>query len=622
MPFDDSFDTRDLVEGGATVSLFASTPGHAQYTFELVLDAAPAIDFTNNHLTITAVSGATTANDIATLINADGAVTDGYIRATGNGTGTYSAAQPMRQMIDYDANHGSGSVHGSYVLVNGVKCLPLNTTGATSTPQWERTGTDTITVKVPHGTVTPEAHRNGYDVELVINGFSVHRANVRGGGGNMAIYVDAGTGLDTNSGLNGSPIQTTTRLKEIHPLRMSGILLIVITGDTSANPLEIGDVHFEGGGWGMISGDTTMTSLGGGGTSSSYTAGTIVQSGAGWSANQHRGKIVKHANSPDYRMVESNDSDTLYLENDFNTTPSSDSTFDFVRPASRVGEAWIHNVTGYAYFQVQRLDLNGSFNVQNCNLSAGVWVMALTGGTGHNYRYNPGKIFLESYLLDTDFTETYLNEWIVPNGSDGTGVPGLIGEVCQYLSVDAGFWNNIGLDNCDVTFGYSGANGMAGLTLTMEDCRPINAIGEMFRSTPISLTGINAQRCRLTSSVDITTSAGGVLLKNSTFERVNGLCTLNSSGHCLELAEGSKWFDSAAGSPTTGAGGVAGAGLYIHQFSQFNYFASNPPTLDGGDAAPGEITNDGTTEQATWAAITGGTDYVNATSDMIIVRAE
>ncbi|MFW9801043.1 MAG: hypothetical protein ACFFFC_00200 [Candidatus Thorarchaeota archaeon] len=137
-----TFDAAHVTEGSGDLLLALLKPGDSGYTYEVVAGAgALAIAISGTKLTITLASGGSTVNAVATAINADGADTEGIIRANEDASDTLTAA-----VSETAFTGGVGTYAGNEVRVSGVACLPANETGATTTAKW----TDTkVTVTVP-----------------------------------------------------------------------------------------------------------------------------------------------------------------------------------------------------------------------------------------------------------------------------------------------------------------------------------------------------------------------------------------------------------------------------------------------------------------------------------------
>lgn len=138
-----TFDTLVLTQSAIQMQLWAVKPGDSGITVAVVVGGALAIDYnpTTKVLTITLAPAGSTANAVATAINANAAETDGYIRASVLGAGTFTLAQASRPMAG-----GVGDYDGNIVMCAGKECLPANNGTTTSVAVWSDTQ---ITVTVP-----------------------------------------------------------------------------------------------------------------------------------------------------------------------------------------------------------------------------------------------------------------------------------------------------------------------------------------------------------------------------------------------------------------------------------------------------------------------------------------
>lgn len=139
-----TFDALTLWEGTSAVVITCLTPGKSPFTIQ-VTDGATAgsevVTKTANAFVVQIEVGVSTADQIATAINADGADSDGYLRAASGGSGTTNAVAAATAM-----SGGVGTFAENLVTVGGNTCLPANTTGTAGAAAW----TDTqITVTVP-----------------------------------------------------------------------------------------------------------------------------------------------------------------------------------------------------------------------------------------------------------------------------------------------------------------------------------------------------------------------------------------------------------------------------------------------------------------------------------------
>lgn len=121
-----TFDTLTLWTGTSEVVITALKPGNTGFTIQIT-DGATAgsevVTKTANAFVIQIQAATSTADQIATAINADGADSDGYLTANGGGSGQVNAVAAV-------ANMAGGVGDGFEVMVSGVEALPANTTGA------------------------------------------------------------------------------------------------------------------------------------------------------------------------------------------------------------------------------------------------------------------------------------------------------------------------------------------------------------------------------------------------------------------------------------------------------------------------------------------------------------
>lgn len=139
-----TFDQLVLWEGTSQVTVTALTPGDSNFTIE-VTDGATAgsevVSKADHAFTVQIEAGVSTADQIATALNADGADSDGFLRAESGGAGAVNAVAAAADM-----EGGEGDFDGTGVYVAGQECLPANETGTAATQKW----TDTqVTVTVP-----------------------------------------------------------------------------------------------------------------------------------------------------------------------------------------------------------------------------------------------------------------------------------------------------------------------------------------------------------------------------------------------------------------------------------------------------------------------------------------
>lgn len=158
-----TFDEITIEEAAAgSVVLTALKPGDSGITVEVALASALDVAFNpaTGVLLIELPAIGDSDDDIATAINADGAATDGYVRATSAGSGDIVADHAAAPMTG-----GVGDYAGNVVKVGGVECLPANTTGATGAAAWADA---TITVTVP--ALTPIVATDQANVTVMADG--------------------------------------------------------------------------------------------------------------------------------------------------------------------------------------------------------------------------------------------------------------------------------------------------------------------------------------------------------------------------------------------------------------------------------------------------------------------
>lgn len=139
-----SFDVLALWAGTSMVTITCLKPGKSPFTIEVTgggTAGAETVTKTGDAFVVDIEPGVSTADQIATAINADGADSDGYLRAASGGAGTTNAVAAATAMAG-----GVGEFAENVVKVGGVECLPANTPGTAGAAAWTD---DTITVTVP-----------------------------------------------------------------------------------------------------------------------------------------------------------------------------------------------------------------------------------------------------------------------------------------------------------------------------------------------------------------------------------------------------------------------------------------------------------------------------------------
>jgi hypothetical protein len=129
-----AFDTLTITEGGAQIVLTMLKPGVSEVTIELIKGAGgSAVTFNpgTGALVIDVGAAGDTDDNLATLVNANGAQTQGYVRAVSSSGGSFTAAQAQAPMAG-----GVGNYAGNIVFANGAEALPANTTGISAPQVW------------------------------------------------------------------------------------------------------------------------------------------------------------------------------------------------------------------------------------------------------------------------------------------------------------------------------------------------------------------------------------------------------------------------------------------------------------------------------------------------------
>jgi hypothetical protein len=155
-----TLDSVQLTESTTELTIAALKPGSTGISVEVLAgEDALAIAYASNQLTITLASGGSTADAIATAINADAAQTEGILRANVDTAGNFTLA-----IAETALTGGTGT--GTFaVYASGVECLPANETGTTSTAKWSATA---ITCTVPDLTGETDARAIGDLVQIKV----------------------------------------------------------------------------------------------------------------------------------------------------------------------------------------------------------------------------------------------------------------------------------------------------------------------------------------------------------------------------------------------------------------------------------------------------------------------
>lgn len=122
-----TFASLALWAGTSMVTITALKPGKGGNDFTVEVTGtgtagAETVTKTGNAFVIDIEPGVSTANQIATAINANAADSDGYLRAASGGAGTTNAVAAA-------TNLAGGAGDGWSCTVGGFDCLPINTPG-------------------------------------------------------------------------------------------------------------------------------------------------------------------------------------------------------------------------------------------------------------------------------------------------------------------------------------------------------------------------------------------------------------------------------------------------------------------------------------------------------------
>lgn len=139
-----TFDVLELWTGTSKVTITCLKPGKSPFTFAVTgggTAGSEVVSKVGNAFSIQIEVGVSTANQIATALNANAAASDGYLRAASSGVGFNNAIQAATALAG-----GVGTFAENVVRVAGFECLPANTPGTAGAAAW----TDTqIKVTVP-----------------------------------------------------------------------------------------------------------------------------------------------------------------------------------------------------------------------------------------------------------------------------------------------------------------------------------------------------------------------------------------------------------------------------------------------------------------------------------------
>ena len=132
-----TFDTLTVAEGGASVALYALKPGDSGITVELIKGGGAAgVTFNpaTGALVIDIGIAGSSDNAVATLINANAAQTNGYVRAVSATGGNFTIVQSQAPMTG-----GVGDYVGFKVMIGGLEALPANEVGFNAVAKWTNT---------------------------------------------------------------------------------------------------------------------------------------------------------------------------------------------------------------------------------------------------------------------------------------------------------------------------------------------------------------------------------------------------------------------------------------------------------------------------------------------------
>lgn len=165
-----AFASLTLFTGTSELIFTALKPGTAgnDYTIEIQDTGSVSVTLTGNALVITIDLGTSSADVIATAVNADGADTDGIITCNGGGAGVAQAVTAATAMT-------GGTGEGWTCWVSGVECLPANTTGANGGAALTETA---CTVTVPDLTAETDARAVGDLAAITISSDAVRTQSV------------------------------------------------------------------------------------------------------------------------------------------------------------------------------------------------------------------------------------------------------------------------------------------------------------------------------------------------------------------------------------------------------------------------------------------------------------
>jgi hypothetical protein len=155
-----TFASKTFGTGTAALTITALKPGKDGNDITVVIVqgvGALAVTVSSTAITITLAAAGSTANAVATAINADNAQTRGLVRCASGGAGTV--------LIASLAHLAGGTGLGFYAAVAGVELLPANTAGTAGAAAITNTS---IALTVPDLRAQSYPLYPGYDVDFIV----------------------------------------------------------------------------------------------------------------------------------------------------------------------------------------------------------------------------------------------------------------------------------------------------------------------------------------------------------------------------------------------------------------------------------------------------------------------
>ena len=282
-----------------------------------------------------------------------------------------------------------------------------------------------------------------------------------------------------------------------------------------------------------------------------------------------------------HRSVYSNTATTFTPSKNFATNPGA-CTFQIVRPATTLNQT-MNAFSPAAYVNYQRVYIvgtGGQLRATNTHriivgngviINVDLFYASLLAGVErfdtHGYHYNPndGSFIFDQYVIPA---------WI--------GTAPLRLQQIQYTIL-------------------SGLLVKSDLTISSSALQNLDSGSRIMGTTTIEESAKAAATYQIRNSgghqpTRLEGSGVGLLVKNfSDVIVANGVQITNNTSHGIEVDNASITLGSATGS------GNGGAGMYIHRGGKATLTAV--PTITGG--AAGEVSLDGSTQQALWSSIAG-----------------